>query len=174
MARIESQIAALQGNLTNLKNAVSVKPKKEKKVKKEKPAPPPAPVASTSRAPPKQTKQAAAPAPAKKKNAASSSSGGGSKKAAVITENDALTFDQKRDLSEAIQKLEGSKLERVINIIHEGVPEIRDVRYHLSSLLLFLCVWLSTRRLTACLFTEPRRDRAGNRYAPAKCANEAV
>ena len=39
-----------------------------------------------------------------------------------------LSFEQKKDLSEAIQTLDGQKLERVIQIIHEGVPEIRDVR----------------------------------------------
>jgi hypothetical protein len=42
-----------------------------------------------------------------------------------------LTFEQKKDLSEAIAKLDGSRLERVIQIIHEGVPEIRDVSSHL-------------------------------------------
>jgi bromodomain-containing factor 1 len=30
-------------------------------------------------------------------------------------------------LSEAIGMLDGQKLERVIQIIHDGVPEIRDV-----------------------------------------------
>jgi len=37
-----------------------------------------------------------------------------------------LSFDQKKDLSDAIGQLDGQKLERVIQIIHEGVPEIRD------------------------------------------------
>jgi bromodomain-containing factor 1 len=35
---------------------------------------------------------------------------------------------RRKTLSEAIQTLDGQKLERVIQIIHEGVPEIRDVR----------------------------------------------
>ena len=39
-----------------------------------------------------------------------------------------LSFEQKKDLSQAIQTLDGPKLERVIQIIHEGVPEIRNVR----------------------------------------------
>ena len=45
----------------------------------------------------------------------------------LISDNDVLTFEQKKDLSESIGKLDGVKLEKVINIIHEGVPEIRDV-----------------------------------------------
>ncbi|KAF7339854.1 Bromodomain-containing protein [Mycena venus] len=43
-----------------------------------------------------------------------------------ISDNDVLTFEQKKDLSEAIAGLDGQKLERVIKIIHEGVPEIKD------------------------------------------------
>lgn len=39
----------------------------------------------------------------------------------------ALDNVQKKELSEAIEKLEGSKLERVINIIQEGVPGIANV-----------------------------------------------
>ncbi len=45
-----------------------------------------------------------------------------------VTDDDVLTFEQKKDLSDTISKLDGTKLERVIQIIHEGVPEIRDVR----------------------------------------------
>jgi hypothetical protein len=51
-----------------------------------------------------------------------------SKKATTPGDDDLLTFEQKKDLSETIQTLEGQRLERVIQIIHEGVPEIRDVR----------------------------------------------
>jgi len=40
--------------------------------------------------------------------------------------DDSLSFEQKKDLSDTIATLEGPKLERVIQIIHEGVPEIRD------------------------------------------------
>ncbi|KAL1762446.1 Bromodomain-containing protein [Schizophyllum commune] len=46
------------------------------------------------------------------------------KKAKKEKEDDSLTFDQKKELSEVISTLEGPKLERVIKIIHEGVPEI--------------------------------------------------
>jgi hypothetical protein len=46
-----------------------------------------------------------------------------------VADDGVLTFDQKKDLSEAIAKLDGVKLEKVIQIIHEGVPEIRDVSF---------------------------------------------
>jgi prefoldin subunit 5 len=44
-----------------------------------------------------------------------------------ITDDDILSFEQKKELSESISKLEGSKLEKVMQIIREGVPEFRDV-----------------------------------------------
>jgi len=47
--------------------------------------------------------------------------------AAVPGGDDVLTFEQKKDPSEAIQNLDGQKLGGVIQIVHEGVPEIRDV-----------------------------------------------
>ncbi|KDQ63862.1 hypothetical protein JAAARDRAFT_29913 [Jaapia argillacea MUCL 33604] len=105
IAAMESQIETMRANLAGLKG--TTKPKKEKKKEK------PAPVASTSKIPKAPKPQ---PAPPKKK---------GGKKAAV-EEQDVLSFEQKKDLSEAIQKLDGTKLEKVIQIIHEGVPEIRD------------------------------------------------
>ncbi|KAI9057179.1 Bromodomain-containing protein [Trametes sanguinea] len=82
---------------------------KKKEKKREKPTPP---VASTSKPPPKQTKAPPAPKPKKGKK--------------PVTDDDVLTFEQKKDLSDTISKLDGAKLERVIQIIHEGVPEIRD------------------------------------------------
>ena len=99
---LERKKAEIEAELDVLRNP----PPKEKKEKKKKEK---APVASTSK-PPKQPK-----APSKKK----------SRK--PITDDDVLTFEQKKDLSEAIGKLDGLRLERVIQIIHEGVPEIRDV-----------------------------------------------
>lgn len=111
---MESQIETMRNNIESLKTAKAPKEKKKKAEKKEK-----APVASTSKPPPKQPK-----APSKKK----------AKK--NITDDDVLTFEQKKDLSESIGKLDGARLERVIQIIHEGVPEIRDV----SNLYSFLFV----------------------------------
>lgn len=45
-----------------------------------------------------------------------------------LPDDDVRSFEQKKDLRNAIQTLEQQKLERLIQIIHEGVPEIRDVR----------------------------------------------
>nr|VWO96631.1 Histone acetyltransferase [Ganoderma boninense] len=108
IADMESQIATMKNNLAALKRNGKEKTKKEKE-KREKPAPP---VASTSKAAPKQSK--APPAPKGKKG----------KK--PVTDDDVLTFEQKKDLSDTISKLDGAKLEKVIQIIHDGVPEIRD------------------------------------------------
>ncbi|KAF9014933.1 Bromodomain-containing protein [Cyathus striatus] len=103
IAEMESQIETMRENLDALKS----KPVKEKKKKeKERPV-----IASTSKAPPKPSKPSTKKASTKKK---------------PLPDDDVLTFDQKKDLSESIGKLDGSKLEKVIQIIHEGVPEIRD------------------------------------------------
>ena len=48
----------------------------------------------------------------------------GEKSTIIPGDDDVLTFEQKKGLSEAIQVLDDQKLERVIQIIHEGVPEI--------------------------------------------------
>ncbi|KAJ3872123.1 hypothetical protein F5051DRAFT_445486 [Lentinula edodes] len=105
IAMMESQIETIRGTISQLKS----KPKdKKKKVKQEK-----APVPSTSKTShPKPPKQ---PTTSKKKG----------KKA--VTDDDVLSFEQKKELSDTIEKkLDPAKLERVIQIIHEGVPEIRD------------------------------------------------
>jgi bromodomain-containing factor 1 len=106
---METQIETMRNSISALK---SNKEKKTKKTKK-KDTSASAPVTSSSKAAKKDAK-----APPKKKAAA---------KKAQIPDDDVLSFEQKKDLSEAIQKLDGQKLERVIQIIHEGVPEIRDV-----------------------------------------------
>ncbi|KAF8649828.1 hypothetical protein AX16_005593 [Volvariella volvacea WC 439] len=103
IAEMESQIETMRDSIAALK----AKPKKEKKKHKQEKAP----VASTSKAPSK---------PAK------TSSSKKSKGKKPIADDDVLTFEQKKDLSESISRLEGAKLEKVIQIIHEGVPEIRD------------------------------------------------
>ncbi|TFY79734.1 hypothetical protein EWM64_g4278 [Hericium alpestre] len=105
---LESQMENLRGAIEMLKKEGTGK--KEKKEKKKEKAP--APVPSTSKLPKKDLKP---PLPKKKAG-----------KKATIPDDDTLTFDQKKDLSEAIQHLDGQKLEKVIQIIHEGVPEIRD------------------------------------------------
>lgn len=109
---MEKQIEAMRGTISALKQH-----KKEKPPKKA-PRQQPTPSASSSSKPGK------AAASSKK---ATNTKKAGKKSAAVPGDDDVLTFEQKKDLSEAIQTLDGQKLERVIQIIHEGVPEIRDV-----------------------------------------------
>jgi len=103
IAMMESQIETMRGSIAALKGAKVQKDKKKKKDREKNP------VASSSKSTNKTSKSSS-----KKK----------SKK--PVAEDDVLTFEQKKDLSEAIGKLDGSKLEKVINIIHEGVPEIKD------------------------------------------------
>jgi len=103
---MESQIETMRSSISALKS--NQKDKKSKTTKK-KDASASTPASSKAK---KEVK-----APAKKKAAP---------KKAQIPDDDVLSFEQKKDLSEAIQTLDGQKLERVIQIIHEGVPEIRD------------------------------------------------
>ncbi|KAG2032951.1 Bromodomain-containing protein [Suillus americanus] len=109
IATMEAQIELMHSNLMALK----AKPAKEKKKKEKKEK---TPVASTSKATalcvPK-----AAPATNGSKHKTTTKK--------PMAEDNALSFEQK-DLSEAITSLNGGKLEKVIQIIHEGVPEICD------------------------------------------------
>ncbi|KAF8529475.1 Bromodomain-containing protein [Gautieria morchelliformis] len=77
---------------------------------------------------PKKDKRRDKYAPGSSKSAKSSlgKSAGKKKKLRTLPDEEVLSFEQKKDLSETIQNLDGPKLERVIQIIHEGVPEIRD------------------------------------------------
>lgn len=103
---MEAQIDSLKGTVAALKNKKSKKEKKEKKRDKYiLPA-----TGSSSKGNGKTAKS-----PSKKS------------KKKVVGDDDVLSFDQKKELSEMIGKLDGAKLEKVIAIIHEGVPEIRDV-----------------------------------------------
>lgn len=114
---LESQIEVLKGNLANLKQAKSKKVRKEKRPVKRA-----SPVASSSKT------SASRPSKSMPKKKSS--------KKSTIPDDDVLSFDQKKDLSETIQNLDGEKLERVITIIHEGVPEIRDVSFLIGFYLL--------------------------------------
>ncbi|KAJ7630701.1 hypothetical protein FB45DRAFT_990657 [Roridomyces roridus] len=105
IARMENQIELMRGNIQALKTKPKEKKKKERRDK--------GPVASSSKST-NGNKQQTKPLSTKKKG----------KK--PIADNDVLTFEQKKDLSEAIAQLDGQKLEKVIKIIHEGVPEIKD------------------------------------------------
>ena len=115
LIRLPVTIAAMESQIETMRNSISaLKNHKEKKSKKSKKKDASASTTGTASKAKKETK-----APAKKKSAS---------KKAQIPDDDVLSFEQKKDLSEAIQTLDGQKLERVIQIIHEGVPEIRDVR----------------------------------------------
>ena len=112
IAEMEKQIEAMRGTISALKQQKKEKPPKKARQQ-------PTPSASSS------SKPAKAAASSSKK--ASTTKKSSKKSAAVPGDDDVLTFEQKKDLSEAIQTLDGQKLERVVQIIHEGVPEIRDV-----------------------------------------------
>jgi len=97
---MENQLATLKSGI----DAMKKKPKKDKLVKREK-------------------YPSAIPSSSKNGKPSQKSS---KKKGKMLPDEEVLSFEQKKDLSETIQNLEGTKLERVIQIIHEGVPEIRD------------------------------------------------
>ena len=101
---MESQIETMRGSIAALKGA---KPREVKKKKKD-----------------REKTQHSSGSKTSNKTSKTSSKKKGKK---PIADDDVLTFEQKKDLSEAIGKLDGGKLEKVINIIHEGVPEIKDV-----------------------------------------------
>ena len=115
IADIESQIETLKGSLAVLKSKKKDKKKREKEKETKKRITPP--VASTSKANGKESKRSS-----NKKQSKKANGGNG------VYNSDVLSFEQKKDLSETIQTLDGDKLERVIQIIHDGVPEVRDVR----------------------------------------------
>jgi Bromodomain/Bromodomain extra-terminal - transcription regulation len=149
IAMMESQIETMKGSIAALKGKPAErKPKKEKKRER------PTPVASSSKV-------------SKPPKSGGGSGGGGNNKRKgkkPIADDDVLSFEQKKDLSEAIQKLDGNKLERVIQIIHEGVPEIRDV----SCLLIFLLYPVTYSQ------AEHGGNRAGNRLAPRYRPHETI
>lgn len=114
---MEAQIQSLHNALASLKK----KPKKEK-VRK---AFPPA-----------------APKPPKPSNGKVGGTSGAVKKKRKSGHEDdeTLTFEQKKQLSETIQTLDGGRLEKVLEIIDEVYPEIREVR----TLSLPFCIRLLT------------------------------
>lgn len=124
IAEMESQIELMNRNISALKSKSNQKKVKKPAKQASSSAYAPTPVASSSKASTKaNAKQQASGS--SKKNRASAAGAGGRK---AVVDDDVLTFEQKKHLSEAITALDGAKLERVIQIIHEGVPEIRDVR----------------------------------------------
>ncbi|KAI0343894.1 Bromodomain-containing protein [Trametopsis cervina] len=112
VSALESQIEHMQRQLASMKEQAQIPVKKVKKEKKPK-AEKVQPVASSSKGTPKANGNKI---PTNRKKLPKK----------PITDDDVLSFEQKKDLSDTIAGLEGAKLERVIQIVHEGVPEIRD------------------------------------------------
>lgn len=158
---MEREIEQMRGSITALKNKSTSKKVNKKPAPAYKPAPAPSvsarprASASTSKAPGGSGRHA--DAPPKKKPAPGRKSGGG---ASGTTDDDVLTFEQKKDLSEAIGGLDGAKLEKVIQIIHEGVPEIRDV----SSLFFVMAAY------SCCLFRVRKKSSWRSTYYPRTCS----
>lgn len=150
MDSLLGSIAEMESKLAALKSQIKPKEEKKKKQHQQRVKPEKPPVASSSKAATKPTKVA------KKKP------GNSSKK--LIAENDVLTFEQKKDLSESIARLDETKLEKVIAIIHEGVPEIRDVSNQLACLVHPLLMFR----------TEYGGDRAGDRSVAPISSDKVV
>jgi len=150
IADIESQIETLKGNLETLR-ANQKKKEKEKKKKKEVKKRP-SPVASSSKPNGKESKRSGGGGGGG--GASASTSKKQSKKSGGVYNSDVLSFEQKKELSETIQTLDGDKLEKVIQIIHDGVPEVRDVSINESIYVLSQLMHL---------ITEHGRNRTGYR-----------
>ncbi|KDQ13577.1 hypothetical protein BOTBODRAFT_111322, partial [Botryobasidium botryosum FD-172 SS1] len=125
IAMMENQIETMRDNLLALKSRKEKKEKKPKVSGSKAPSGPPAAAAASTKA-----NGAASSGKAPAKPRTTKKSAGKSKKAKEAADPNEghreLTFDEKKLLSDSIQALEGDKLERVIQIIHEGVPEIKD------------------------------------------------
>lgn len=98
---MEAQIQSLHSALEQLK-----KPKKEKK--------------------PKNMGMPSMPKPPKAPSNKPPGAGGFKKKKKPTEDEDTLSFEQKKQLSETIQTLDGNRLEKVLEIIDEVYPEIRE------------------------------------------------
>ena len=114
---MEKQIEVMWGTISALEQSKKEKPPKKAACQQ------PVPTTSSSSKPVKVSSSSGKSTTMKKSG----------KSAGIPGDDDMLTSEQKKDLSKTIQTLNGQKLERVIQIIHEGVPEIRDVRLPFSS-----------------------------------------
>ncbi|KAF8338313.1 Bromodomain-containing protein [Cantharellus anzutake] len=107
-----SMIENLESQLNSLRDTIdALKSQKKKEAKR--------PASSA----PKVTSASSRPRSSTSKKASSSTKKTGSRK---LEADAVLSFEEKKELSETIQSLEGSALEEVIQIIHDGVPEIGD------------------------------------------------
>ncbi|KAG8771116.1 hypothetical protein FRC12_003831 [Ceratobasidium sp. 428] len=147
IAMMESQIETMRECLATLKakkkgqkpKAVPAAPARPPKEKKPPVAPPTKPMrkASTSShaanfAPPapgpSKAKPAPTPKPAKNTTPGKMAKNGSSSD----TERNisTMSFEQKKELSTTIESLDGDKLEKVIQIIYEGMPDLQNVRLY--------------------------------------------
>jgi hypothetical protein len=71
-----------------------------------------------------------------------------------------ITFEEKRELSEVIPSLTAEKLNRVVQIIHESMPHLKDVCFFVISLIYYILVirtpgrklnWILTRWICSLL-----------------------
>lgn len=103
---------------------LKTKDKAKTKAKTTNPSYPASRTASTS----SYTKPTPAPRRNPPKKTSSSKKGGAGGNGRRTLDADAqLTFDEKKELSETIQELGSPALDEVIQIIHDGVPEIGEV-----------------------------------------------
>ena len=79
--------------------------------------------------------------PAPKKGGSSSKKAANGMQRRTLDADAQLTFEEKKELSETIQNLESPALDEVIQIIHDGVPDIGDVstQYFHTSNTLIVC-----------------------------------
>lgn len=145
---VDDKIAEMERHLKTLSDKLKLMKASKKKEKTEKkPVAKPAPekvvkpkvAAKTTpqKAPPKPVPvKAQAPVPEKKKTpvkrsrpvySSSSDSSSSSEEDVPV-----ITFDQKKELSDAINHFEGDKLANVVQIIHSSMPHLRDVMIHSS------------------------------------------
>jgi bromodomain-containing factor 1 len=139
IAELEKHLQYIQAKLTDLKSKVNVGKKKKEKSKSATMSV--ATVTGTgptpSKAPSKPRKQKPKASPKSKsgkdKHNATSIKGKRARPHYSSSEDDAdgsvrdITFDQKRDLSERINRLSGDHLSKVVQIIHASMPHLRDV-----------------------------------------------
>ncbi|KDQ19854.1 hypothetical protein BOTBODRAFT_27280 [Botryobasidium botryosum FD-172 SS1] len=114
IAMMENEIETMRDNLLALK---AQKPPKKEKAKKSAPTPKP-PKPSTSAPKPK---PAAPAAPPKKKSVSK-------KKSEAYHENydHEITYEQKTELSNAVQALEGARIGTLIEMIRQGLPHLTE------------------------------------------------
>lgn len=166
IALMESQIETIKDNLaalkakkkTNQKTKVAPPPPPPKEKKPPAPvpkkpakkpatyAPPvyqPSPGPSRTKEAPRKPTAPAKAAPKKNKGGGGGGNGGGGADSDLEKSISTMSFEQKKELSTTIESLDGDKLEKVIQIIYEGMPDLQNVcvsSWHLFGVLTSLAV----------------------------------